>query len=298
MLKIPALSSRRKLAANFLAAAVAPILCALFLLAGLPLVDDYGHQEAGYEPLLGLTTVDYILGKNDALMRHWDRFRGPGLQVPLLLLERALGLEDTRAQLLTRHFATYLLFILGGFCCYLLVYRLFNHRLLAWCALLIFLLHPRLYAYSLFNSRDLPFLSMLMIALYLLERAFRRDTVGAFVLGGVVVGLMTNIRIMGVMLFPGCVGNAGFDFFAVAGWSRRKQILLTGGGFGLASVITLYATWPWLWGDPVGRFIEGFARMAHFPNAINLLFRGASNFRRRFTAGLHPHLVWSSPRRR
>ena len=274
MLKLPDLSGRSKLAANFLAAAVAPIICALFLLAGLPLVDDYGIQVAQYERDVGEKTVDYILGKNDALMGIWDRFKGPALQVPLLLLERGLGLADPRAIALTHHFVTYLLFILGGFCCYLLVYRLFNHRLLALCALLLFLLHPRLYAHAFFNSRDLPFLSMFMIALYLLEWAFRRDTVGAFVLSGVVVGLTANIRIMGMMLFPAVLAMRGFDFFAAAGGAKGKQILLAGGGFALASVITLYATWPWLWGDPAERFLSVFARMAHYPNVIDLLFRG------------------------
>lgn len=181
MLKIPVLSGRRKTAANFLIARSGLIICVLFLLAGLPLVDDYGYQVARYERDVGEKTVDYILGQNNALLADWNRFYGPALQVPLLLLERGLGLADARAIALTRHFVTYLLFILGGFCCYLLVYRLFNHRLLALCALLLFLLHPRLYAHAFFNSRDLPFLSMFMIALYLLERAFRRDTVGAIV---------------------------------------------------------------------------------------------------------------------
>ena len=274
MFQIPPLSDRSRAVANFLAGRSAIIICALFLLAGLFVVDDYGYQVARYELEVGATTLEYIQGENDRLLGHWNRFYGPALQAPLLLLERTLGIEDTRASYLTRHFTTHLLLVLGGFCCYLLVYRLFNHRLLALFALLLFLLHPRLYAHSFFNSRDLPLLSLLMIALYLLERAFRRDGVGAFILCGVSVGLMTNIRIIGIMLFPAALAMRGFDFFAAAEWAKRKRILLTGGAFALASVITLYATWPWLWGDPVGRFLAGLARMAHYPNAINFVFRG------------------------
>ena len=33
---------------------------------------------------------------DDRLLGHWDRFCGVGFELPLLLAERALGLEDER----------------------------------------------------------------------------------------------------------------------------------------------------------------------------------------------------------
>ena len=79
--------------------------------------------------------------------------------------------------------------------------------------MLLFLTHPRLYAHSFFNLKDLPFLSMFMVALYLTHRAFRRDAVWAFALCGAGVGLLANIRIVGLMLFPAVLGMLALDAF-------------------------------------------------------------------------------------
>ena len=106
-----------------------------------------------------------------------------------------------------------------------------RYRWIARFALLIFLLHPRIYAHSFGNSKDLPFLAMFIIALYLLERAFRRDTIGGFVLLGIAVGLLTNLRIMGIMLFAAALGMRGLDLFYAGSWSQRRGVLRTAGDF-------------------------------------------------------------------
>ena len=59
----------------------------------------------------------------------------------------------------------------------MLALRLFGARLPAVAATLLFLLHPRLYAHSFFNSKNLPFLAMFMVALFLTHPAFKRGNV-------------------------------------------------------------------------------------------------------------------------
>ena len=214
------------------------------------------------------------MGNNDAFLDSWDRNYGVAFELLLLVFERLLGLEDSRHIYLSRHLLTHLFFLVGGFFCYLLAYRLFNNRLLACFALLLFLLHPRMYAHSFFNTKDVPFLSMFMIALFLVERAFRKETVGAFLVCGVGIGILTNIRILGVMLFAAVLVRRTFDFFYAAGREERKHVLITTGWFALVGVFTLYATWPYLWSDPVGHFIESFTQMAHYPHVVSELFQG------------------------
>ena len=53
-----------------------------------------------------------------------------------------------------RHYATHLFWLGGGFACFLLARRLFGSGPLALLAMLLFLLHPRLYAHAFFNSND------------------------------------------------------------------------------------------------------------------------------------------------
>ena len=281
----PFLFQCRRLSASFLPHRDAVTLCALFALTGLLLLDDYGPSvDANWERAIGanavnyvleLAGVDYALEKDAALTRPEDNYYGVAFVTPLVLVERLLGLTDIRDILLTRHLLTHLFFIAAGFCCYLLAWRLCHNRLLALFALLLFFLHPRLYAHSFFNSKDLPFLSMFIITLYLLERAFRRDTAKAFILLGVAVGLLTNIRIIGAMLFPAVLALRGLDLATAAGPAARKPILTTGAVFALAAIITLYATWPWLWSNPLGHFLDSFALMSRYPHdSAFILFRG------------------------
>ena len=174
-------------------------------------------------------------------------------------------------------------------------------------ALLLFLLHPRLYPASFYNSKDLPFLSMFMISLYMTHRAFRRDTVGAFLLCGVSVGILINLRIMGLMLFPAILAMRALDLAyggadrrkhvsatrqrqsepkTQARRDRRKHVLATGGAFAIAVPSTLYAISPYLWDSPF-EIVTAVRTLAHHPTPVWELFQG----RTVFSSSLPQHFV-------
>ncbi len=248
----------------------------LFLLAGIAVLDDYGVSwDEPSQRTIATLNADYISGKNnDLFFKPLNRSYGVAFELPLLLTERLLGLEDTRSIYLNRHLLIHLFFLLGGVCCYLLTLRLFNNRLLALAAMLLFLLHPRLYAHSFFNSKDIPFFSMFMVALLLIHRAFARDTVRAFLLCGVGVAVLINLRVMGVMLLIAVVGMRGLDVRYAESKQERIQVLKTLGGFILSSVLVLYAIWPYLWEDPLGRLMEAITAASRFPHESPELFKG------------------------
>ena len=215
-MRTPLITPRSQAVAAFLARHSAIIALALFAAVGAFVFDDWGiTSDEGLQRKIGYASLNFILGDEDALLDEdeHDRFYGVAFEIPLVLVERALGLEDYSDIYLSRHLITHLFFLAGGFFCWLLTYRLFGSRLVALLAMLLFLLHPRIYAHSFFNSKDLPFLSMFIIALYLTHRAFRRDSVWAFALCGVGVGLLVNLRIMGIMLFPAVFGMLALDTF-------------------------------------------------------------------------------------
>ena len=251
------------------------MLLALLALAGVLLVDDYGVAfDESVQRALAAVTAAYMIGADDALLQHYDRTYGVAFELPLLFVELMLGLEDSRSIHLTRHILTHLFFLMGGFFCYLLVRRMHGGRVLALFAMLLFLLHPRLYAHSFINTKDVPFLSMFMIVLFLIHRAFRKDDFAAFISCGMAVGVLTNIRILGLMLFAAVVGMRALDLLQATDWRERKRILATAGLFAAASALILYATWPYLWSDPLGHFAEAFVHMADHPQMISSLFQG------------------------
>ena len=253
--------------------------CAVFLLAGALALDDYG--VAVDEPIqrqIGMATLDYLAGDGERayarLFSPSDRYYGALVEAPLALMERIAGLDDSRDAYLGRHLLTHLFFLAGGVFCYLLALRLFGSRALALVAMVLFLLHPRIYAHSFFNSKDVPFLVAFVIALSLVHRAFRQDTLAAFLLCGAGVGLLINLRVMGLLLFAAVLALRALDLALAKRADERRRVLLTAGGFALAAALTLHAVSPVLWVDPIGRFAETFRVFGSHPWIEFNLFRG------------------------
>ena len=254
-------------------------LCAMFAIAGVAIVDDYGigrdeviHRE------IAIAVADDVWGLPEPVRpllapRHAQlRYHGVAFDMPLFLVERALGLQDTRHIYLTRHLIMHIFFIAGGFACAMLAYRMLGSRWIALLAMLMFLLHPRLYAHSFISTKDTPFAVMLIIALYLTHRAFRKDTLGAFLLCGIGAGLAMNLRPFGLMLLPMIPAMRALDLWQV-GRGERKRILAAAGIFAAAALATVYIIHPYYWENPL-RFVEGIRVYSQYPSIILNLFMG------------------------
>ena len=271
------MSMARRLRRHWALAAV----CVVFLIAGALALGNYDRGTHGGAPqrAIGHAALDYLAGDGerafDQLHLFVDRYYGAAFEAPLVLLERALGPDNPQERERLKHIPMHLFFLFGGVCCYLLVLRLFGSRLLALLAMVLFLLHPRIYAHSFYNSKDIPFLVTFMIALYLIHRAFRRETLGAFILCGAVVGLLVNLRVMGLVLFAAVLVLRALDMaFAGEGGRSWRATAGTAGAFALAAILTYYASLPVLWTDPPGRFTELIEALGSHPYAPTDLFRG------------------------
>ena len=262
---------------GFLARHVGLIVLILFAVVGIWVLDDYGVAlDTGVQRDIAIRNLDYVLGRRDFIYPDGvkDNFYGVSFELPLVLLERALSLADTRDLHLMRNMVTHLFFLVSGFFCYLLAYRLFGSRLLAVIAMLLFLLHPRIYAHSFFNSKDIPFLSMFMICLYLSYWAFMKGGAWRFLALGVAAGVLINLRIMGVTLFVLIVCMQVLDMLQASSAGDRRRVLGSVLVFVLSCAVTLYAVSPYLWGDPFGNSIEWFTVFSQFPSPVDHMFRG------------------------
>ena len=173
--------------------------------------------------------------------------------------------------ILIRHFITHSFFLLSALFACKLVYFLYKNKTLAVIAFFLVVLHPRLYAHSFFNSKDIPFLSMFIISLYYTAVALKHKTSKNFIILGVCIGILTNIRIMGIML-PCMV-----IFFLALDMLKEKQYLFYAKQTGILLVVfcmTLYISWPYLWSAPVENFITAFENMRQFRNTTPVLFNG------------------------
>ncbi len=253
--------------------AQAAVACALFAVIGVAALDDYGvARDESWQRRTASAVADYALGLSGEPPSGHDRYYGVAFEMPLLLAERVLGLQDSRYIYLMRHLLSHLLFIAGGFACGMLAYRMVGSRWIALLAMLMFLLHPRLYAHSFFNSKDVPFAALLLVALYLAHRAFRKDTIGAFLLCGIGVGLAINLRVFGLMLLPMILAMRGLDLWQV-GKAERRRILASAGMFAGAAISVVYIIHPYYWENPL-RLIEGVRVLSQHPSITRNLFMG------------------------
>ena len=84
---------------------------------------------------------------------------------------------------------------------------------------------------------------------------------------GFVLGFITSMRIAGPL-----AGILVVTYFIIQ--SRKKAfipILI----YGFVSMASMYLTWPYLWGDPVGRLLDSLQVMSAFPWNQQVLFNGA-----------------------
>lgn len=141
-------------------------------------------------------------------------------------------------------------------------------------ALGLLLLHPRIYAHSVFNTKDLPFLSVATACLLAARHAFTSGRMRHFVVLCLLCGWATGIRITGVLL-PACIAVAlGARVLALRDRHTLLRSLAAFGSMMLAATAELYVCWPFLWADPFTRFAQSWQRMAHYPWGGSLLFRG------------------------
>ena len=277
-------------------------ICALALLVGIAVIDDYGVWWDTYQMrALGEAALRHLAGGSgfDLLWPRHDRPYGPVFEAPLRLVERIFYPQAGRELYVVRHLATHVFFLVAGFTGYLLALRMFGSRWLALFALALFLLHPRIYAHSFYNAKDVPFLSMFVICLWLAHRAFRPQpqlpdqpfpvttpqlngaaiygaagTAGAFALCGVAAGLLTNLRVSGLAFVAVVILMRLGDVIVASDWRERRRVIASGALFAFAAVATYYATMPYLWAEPLERFMEIVAVFSAHPHDPQELFEG------------------------
>ncbi|MGC4057204.1 MAG: glycosyltransferase family 39 protein [Chitinophagaceae bacterium] len=254
------------------------IVWALFLVAGLCSFQNYGiswDEEA--QRYAAQISYDYIRGRDNFLLQWDNRDYGVVFELLLLGLEKLLRLTQLRDIYLMRHLVTHLFFLGGAWCFYLLLRRIFQSPFLAVTGLLLLLLHPRIYADSFYNSKDLPFLSMYAICLNVFSRAFDSERLIVFWMMGVVTGLLTDIRILGILFFASVLFFLfGQVCFNIARRKSVRQKLLQLTVYVLSSCLTVYLFWPFLWMHPLDGLLHVWKSMSVFSRwDASVFFNGA-----------------------
>lgn len=239
---------------------LASIIVALFSFKGYGISWDEAYQRE-----IGLASYNFVFNNNQALFGYIYKDYGVAFELPLVIVENILRLTDSRQIFLMRHLLTHLFFLLGAYYFFKLIDSLYRSKLLASIGFLMLVLNPTLYAHSFFNTKDMPFVSMFIISLYLCKKFLDNKSLKHTLLLGASFGILINLRLMGALL--------PFITLIVLAREYRKNIfhtliLIT------TTIVVLYASWPFLWPDPIAHLAIAFQTMSKYPWDGSVLFNG------------------------
>jgi len=241
-----------------------PIIFFISVLAlGLSIFDDYGvHWDEYNNQKFGHKWYEYSLrsieNKKPASIevnRH-DTTHGPFIEISLVALEKLFNLKDSREIILLRHFCTFLIFLTGAVAFYFLNKKIFKKWEIAFLGLLIFILHPRIFAHSFYNTTDIAFMVMYLISALTLIYFIKNQTYAAAIFHSITCAILVDIRIAGLVV-PLC--TFVFFFIEFIKQSLSKKILYIFTVYGLALILILILIWPYLWYDPINNFLAAIS---------------------------------------
>jgi hypothetical protein len=200
--------------------------------------------------------------------------RGPAyivLAQPLVSLVEALGLDNASAW----HLINFLTFQLGVYLLYRLASRWMSPTA-ALAAAALFAWQPLLWGHAFINPKDPPFLVFFTGAMCfglemvddLVQGSGSKNV--RLLLASFFLGIATSIRVLGPL------AGVLIGLYAL-GHLKKISLPVLAKYFAAFAVLTLlvaFATWPYLWTDPLQKFIEAFGFMSDNPTQLNVLFNG------------------------
>jgi len=119
------------------------------------------------------------------------------------------------------------------------------------------------------HARAFFFLAFSIIAIYIYYRFIPSiaHSINPVLLPAIVLGLSTSIRILGPL--------AGLlvIYYSLAKYGRQVAPTLI--IYATIAIVTMYITWPYLWPDPIGHFLESVKVMSQYPWKGQVLFNGS-----------------------
>lgn len=264
----------------------------IIIFIGISTYKDYGISwDERVERLDGLVALRFIESRSEIkfpgldstlqkqdysasldLHDYKDRYYPVGFNMPMEAFIQILGIEEEQAAYYFRHLITFSICLIGLWAIYSLALRRFSDWKMGALISLMYVLSPRLYGESFYNSKDMVLLSFFSVAmnfaiLYLQKTNFKN----AF-LFGLSTALTLNIRLMAIILpllvLAMLVGQV----------VRRKVGMLAAlSSFLFYSIIVLavmFVMWPLLWDEPVGKIMEALSFMAHYQFHQDVIYFG------------------------
>lgn len=239
-----------------------------YFIAGLLIFDDYGISWDEEVQRIDIGLVNYNAAfHNDrqALLSSLGKYHGPVFEIFLIIAEKALRLSDSRDIYLMRHLFTFFVFFIGVIFFYFLIKNHFKNWKIGLIACAMLILNPRIFAESFYNSRDIPFLAVFIIAVFLLFEFFKKQSILNAFFFSLSTAILIDLRIMGILV-PAFFAVIIFHriFFSFLKEEKHGIKFIPVAATFLFTAVFVVLFWPVLWQDTITHFVGSLKSMSHY----------------------------------
>lgn len=207
-------------------------------------------------------------------LNDWqDKDYGVAFETTVVALEQLFRLTDISDIFLFRHLATFLFFYCGVLALYAIVRQRYGDYRIGLLAATMFILSPRFFADSFYNSKDIVFAAAFLIAVYTLVRFLSKPNVFWAITHGFASALAIDVRIMGIV-----IPVATLAIFVVSLCKREAALSKHGAFYAcyfLSTIVFTVMMFPWLWSDPIRNFVIALKNMSNFRWDQYILYMGS-----------------------
>ena len=212
--------------------------------------------------LISQEKLNSITGFTLSDINFYNKY-GIAFDVPAALLEIILKIDTPLGVYQLRHYLVFVYFILGLFFLYKLILRRFRNENLAIIAVILLFLTPRLFGDSFQNTKDIIFLTFIIISTYYCFVSIDLPSNKNILMFSFFSAVATSIRMFGICLPLTFI----FLQLSLINKNNLSYILLKSLITIISFFIFLIITWPLLWENTISSFLSYFEILDEYFNS-------------------------------
>lgn len=244
----------------------------VLFLAGVLLHRDYGVPwDEGMSREYGIALWNFVFNGDRSLFLSDERYHGPLVEFILAAVEKLSGAGEWRDVIFVRRAANFGIFFAAVAAFYrlgLIYFSRWQSALLG-CALLV--LHPRIFANAFYNSKDMGFAALFIIAVWTLERYRSNPSAVRILIHSAATAAAVCARLPGILMVVITVLVGLADLWHTSPKRVRAGHLII---YLTAAAAATLLLWPTLWQGPIEEFMAALRKMAHNQPDPGALFQG------------------------
>ena len=255
----------------------------VFLVIGSVIFKDYGFNiDEKFHRLNGFYWLNYIAqylnlsnladlseeklntiyGFTLSDINFYNKY-GIVFDVPAAILEIFFKIETPLGFYQLRHFLVFLYFILGLIFFYKIVSQRFGNENIAILSVVLFFIIPRVFGDSFQNTKDIVFMTFMIISIYFALESIKISTKKNIILFSLFAAITTSLRMFGLCLL------ITFILIQLVSIKKNniKQIIFNSFLSLILFIIFLIIVWPLLWENTLSNFLSYFEILDSYFNS-------------------------------